>query len=289
MDMKEYVDSLFLEYENDEALEDFKEELLTNLADRIDNLRGKGMDEQAAFAKATAELGDVSALAGEIGRKKKREVLEHVYMKTTNYMSMPRILAYVVCGAVLAFGIVAALLAWLHTRNAASGIGALLPLCTLPLSVFVFLGLTQETAATEPMPWKRALVYALDAELLMFGIIASVLTYLTHELGLKGAIATLLPFVLPGTALLAFLLLTEKNRSKPWVAALQREWAKQDLMRFENPVLAKRYGLLSGALWTFAAAVFIVTTFLAGLKISWVVFVFAAAFQMLVEFSFCSE
>jgi hypothetical protein len=60
---KELVDSLFEGYEQTAELADFKEELLSNLNDKLESLVKKGMDSETAFAKVSAELGDISALA----------------------------------------------------------------------------------------------------------------------------------------------------------------------------------------------------------------------------------
>jgi hypothetical protein len=86
MGTQKYVDGLFSGYEQTPTLCDFKEELRSNLNDRIANLIKKGMSEQMAFDKATTELGDISALADEISLKKKKEVFSEMYMKTKNYM-----------------------------------------------------------------------------------------------------------------------------------------------------------------------------------------------------------
>jgi hypothetical protein len=77
---KELVDSLFEGYEQTAELADFKEELLSNLNDKLESLVKKGMDSETAFAKASAELGDISALADELSLKKRKEVFEEVYI-----------------------------------------------------------------------------------------------------------------------------------------------------------------------------------------------------------------
>lgn len=72
MNTREYIDSLFSDYQKTSALEDFKEELKSFLDERIRTLVKGGMDEKDAFEKATSELGDISAVADEISRKKKQ-------------------------------------------------------------------------------------------------------------------------------------------------------------------------------------------------------------------------
>jgi hypothetical protein len=41
--------------------------------------------------------------------------------------------------------------------------------------------------------------------------------------------------------------------------------------------------MFSGAIWIFAAGIFILLGFLIGFKFSWLVFIFAVAFQLLVQ------
>jgi hypothetical protein len=52
---------------------------------------------------------------------------------------------------------------------------------------------------------------------------------------------------------------------------------------WNDPVIASRFGMFSGAIWIFAAGLFILLGFLIGFKFSWLVFVFAIAFQLLVQ------
>jgi hypothetical protein len=52
---------------------------------------------------------------------------------------------------------------------------------------------------------------------------------------------------------------------------------------WSDPVIAGRFGMFSGAIWIFAAGLFILFGFLIGFKYSWPVFVFAIAFQLLLQ------
>ena len=138
MNAKELVDSMFEGYENTAALGDFKEELLDNLNAKIESLIKKGMDADAAFAKASAELGDVSVFADELSLKKRKEVFEEVYMDMKAYMTPGRVAAYVIFGAVALFGITVACITLFATRetglndyiNFAAFFGAMMPFLT---------------------------------------------------------------------------------------------------------------------------------------------------------------
>ena len=96
------------------------------------------------------------------------------------------------------------------------------------------------------------------------------------------SIGSLIPFALPGSVLLAFLLLTEKSRHKPWVVEQQAAWAERMKEQFADPYAAMRFGLRSGALWIFAAALFIALGFMIGFQYSWLAFLFAIAAQLLI-------
>lgn len=115
----------------------------------------------------------------------------------------------------------------------------LLPFGMTSILGLVYLGLTQETASREKMTWKRALWYVATSGLFLFGILVFVITYFAQEAGLPHAIASLIPFALPGLALGVFLVLTEKDRRKPWVIELRKKlsrgkWSVSPVRRSRN-------------------------------------------------------
>jgi hypothetical protein len=96
-------------------------------------------------------------------------------------------------------------------------------------------------------------------------------------------------FALPGIALGIFLVLTEKERSKPWVLKQREAHMKVATERFENPVVAQKFGLICGALWIGALAAFVLLTFTVGLKFSWLAIAVALVVQLLVLARFMQE
>ncbi|HOQ10592.1 MAG TPA: permease prefix domain 1-containing protein [Syntrophomonadaceae bacterium] len=286
MNTREYIDSLFSDYQKTSALEDFKEELKSFLDERIRTLVKGGMDEKDAFEKATSELGDISAVADEISRKKKQELIGEMYLKTTHYMSTWRIALYVLCGAVFGFGVIVAAISEYFSGDVNAPLGSLLVFGGIPILVFLFLWLTQETATREAMEWKRALLYVVTAGVFLFGVFVFLVTYFEKSAGLPYAIATLIPFVLPSSAFGVFLILTEKDRSKPWVIKQREEYMKRSLERFGDPVQEMRFGLFSAALWIAGIAAFILLTILFGFKFSWLAIVAALIGQMLILATF---
>ena len=307
MRTKEFVDSLFKGYEETAALADFKEELLGNLNAKIESFTKKGMDAEEAFAKASAELGDVSALADELSLKKRKEVFEEVYMDIRNFMDAKRVGGYVTFGALALFGIISAVIVFFATGRRISNIdltavfATMLPFLTAAVAGFTWLGLTQETASEYPVSKKRAAWYAAGAGLIAFGLLTVPVVLFgrlneeAHEalgaipslngggLEILGAISVLIPFVLPGIGILAFLGLTEKDRLKPWAKDFRDKTVKREMEMWSDPATAMRFGVFSGAIWIFAVGLFLLLGFLIGFKFSWLVFIFATAFQLLIQ------
>jgi hypothetical protein len=297
MTTKDFVQSLFKDYEESTKLKDFMEELQSNLDDRIASLVKKGLPENEAFAKTTAELGDITVLADEMSLKRRQEVYRDAYMGIRRYMKAPRVTAYIFFGAVLAFGLITAALVYFSTRgegvpSQTAGFealvplfGTLMPFVTCGIAGLVFLGLTQETSAAYPMKKKRALWYTLAAVLITFSLTMMPLTYFATIEGIPqvGAIGLLIPFGLPGAGLLAFLALTEKNRLKPWMRDRVMENWKKEYEQARTGPAAARFALFSGAIWIGAAGCFLLFGFLAGFKYSWIVFIFAVALQLAVQ------
>jgi len=266
------------------------------------------MDTGAAFAKASAELGDVSALADELSLKKRKEVFEEVYMDIRNFMSVKKVVGYVVFGVLALFGIISAMIVFFAAGNRNSNIelnavfATMLPFLTAAVTGFTWLGMTQETASVYPVSKKRAAWYAAGAGLIAFGLLTVPVVLFgnrlkdgVHEtlgaipamngggLEILGAISVLIPFVLPGIGILVFLGLTEKDRLKPWAKDFRDKTVKREMEMWSDPAIASRFGMFSGAIWIFAVGLFVLFGFLLGFKFSWLVFVFAVAFQLFVQ------
>ena len=308
MNAQNYVKSLFKDFEETAALKDFMEEIQSNLEERTANLIKKGLAEEEAFARASAELGDISVLADEMSLKRRQEVYQDAYLGIQQYMTPRRVAAYVLFGIVLVFGIAAALIVyfstakhsgfWYNGESLVAASAALLPFFVAAVAGFTFLGVTQETADCYPINKKRAVWYTLAAGLMAFGIILfPVIFFATSkdyglpegnhyasiiaEHGLVAALPAEIPFLIPGIGLLVFLCLTEKNRRKPWAANHYKEMLNPEF--WQDPVQSARFGMFSGAIWIFAVGLFIALGFALGFKYSWLVFIFATALQLLVQ------
>jgi len=307
MEAKEFVDSLFKGYEETPALADFKEELLANLNAKIEDLVKKGMEPGAAFTKASAELGDVSALADDLSLKKRTEVFEDAYMGVSRYMPAGRVAGYVVFGVLAFFGITVALITLFAVKGVNIGFdgpidwtgffATMMPFLVAAIAGFTFLGVTQETASMYPVDKKRAVWYTVAAALIAFGIFTMPIVYFSIRIAnniaseitnynfeaLVPVLGILIPFVLPGIGILVYLCLTEKDRLKPWAKDFRNKAVAQEMALWNDPAVAMRFGMFSGAIWIFAVGLFLLLGFIISFKFSWLVFIFAVAFQLVIQ------
>lgn len=283
-DVKSYVESLFKDYEDTPALQEFKEEITSNLLARIDDLKTSGMDEDEAFKKAVSELGDITSIADEISKQKRNELLHQMYIDRQTKIGVKHAIGYVVSGFVLLFGVLVGLMTYFSNNVVFHGVSSAMPFIVAAAAGFVFLALTQETAMKYPMDWKRALIYAILTGVILFGLMTALVLYFMENRDMNAVLAVLIPFVLPELGLLVFMLLTEEKRYKPWVIKEKETILEQHAKVYGDPVRMEKRGLLSGALWICAFALFLFIGFLAGWKYAVIVFLFAIAAEILIEY-----
>jgi hypothetical protein len=148
-----------------------------------------------------------------------------------------------------------------------------------------------------PVSKKRAVWYTIAATLIAFGVFTMPIVYFGVRIAdnifsvisgynlevLVPVIGMLIPFVLPGAGILVFLVLTEKDRLKPWAKDFRDKAVAREIALWNDPATAARFGMFSGAIWIFATGLFILLGFLIGFKFSWLVFIFAVAFQLVIQ------
>lgn len=283
-DVKNYVDGLFKDYEHTSALQEFKEEIISNLYVRIEDLENNGVNKKEAFTKAVSELGDVTSIADELSRQKRNEIINKMYVHQKTKVGLKHAIGYVVAGSLLLFGILVGFIGYFSHGVISYSISSMMLFLVLSGTGFTFLGLTQETASNYPMSWKRALVYAVAVGATLFGLTTSAMLYFLDYTGMNTALGTLIPFVLPGLGVLVFLLLTEKKRHKPWVIEEREMTMERYAKVYRDPIRKEQRGMLSGALWMMAFALFLLIGFLAGWKYAMIVILFAIAAEILIEY-----
>jgi len=69
----------------------------------------------------------------------------------------------------------------------------------------------------------------------------------------------------------------------PQQQPLHENAIKEEMAIWNDPATAARFGMWSGAIWIFAAALFFLFGFIVGFRYSWVAFVFATAIQLVLQ------
>jgi hypothetical protein len=291
---KIYVDRLFANYDDTQELRDFKEEITVNLRERVKELSQEGIGEDEAFEKASAELGDITAVADDAARQKRTETIGQMYVKAK--VPLTKRTAF---GVAAATGFTLASLG-LVLAGIISG-GAHLMYYTMPFyaasatlaigcGLYVFFGLTQETAAHYAMRGGRAGAYALVC---LVGVLAVCMLAVTFWLDYWQLATAIIYFkfalLLPVVCCLVFLLATEPKRQKQWLRTMIDSELESQFSGFTHgyyhnsfvdPVRAARFGVLSGALWLLAIALFVTLGVFVGWHISWLPPLFALPIQV---------
>src|SRR5690625_3721620 len=113
MDLKQFIDHAFEKYEESAKLIDFKEELLTNLQDRLNSLEATGLNRSEALKEIKTEFADINQIADEMSLAKKKEVFEVQYMSLRHFVTKPRAAIYTILGVLAIFGLITAGLSYL--------------------------------------------------------------------------------------------------------------------------------------------------------------------------------
>ncbi|MGE5485371.1 MAG: hypothetical protein ACM3X4_10175 [Ignavibacteriales bacterium] len=85
-----------------------------------------------------------------------------------------------------------------------------------------------------------------------------------------------------------YLALTETNREKEWARQLTDRWAAEceQSLTFQHSTV--RLGL-SGALWLFSIAIFLIIGLKGGWRYAWIVFIFACGVEALLSVAFAAR
>jgi len=280
MELKTFIDEAFEKYEETFELADFKEELLSNLQDRLSSLESSGVKRVDALKQIETELVDINKIADEMSLEKKKEVFEMRYMSLKNFITKPRAAIYTILGMIIVSEVIIALATYLNSGKVETLTRIMLVTLAFPCSGLTYLGLTQETPARNPMHPMRALSYAIAIFILLFGalFVATLIFWETQTL--VGALKILIPIVLPSIGLIVFLMITESEHRKLWVlkeVEKQNEWTKN----FEASGKAQTFGIISGGIWVLAIGAFILLLLIKLWFFSWLPLVAATGVEMM--------
>lgn len=271
--VKRYVDNLFLEIYQTKELNELKEEMTSNLLEKIKDFIDNGHGENEAFNKSVSDLGDTSELVEGLKKASKQRIYEDMHKKQP--IDKKYVIGYIVASVILIIGIMISGIRYLDTKDLFSTVRIILPFFITSVGLFIYLGLTQETTQVYGMKNSRAIGYSLASMILMLGLGLSGLSYL-NGIKLSKILGTFMLSVIPSAILYIYLGLTEKNRSKVnW----QQEWVKY----YSDPKSMMIYGNIIGALWIFTFGAIPLVGFKLSWKYAWIPFIVAIGIQLIID------
>jgi len=167
-----YIDDLFSGVGTSQQLFDLKEELSTNMKEKIADYKSRGMEDEQAFQEAVISMGDLSGLVDDMRQLGQDTAKQSVYTTMTARISTAGIIAGVL---LVLFGILTVTMLYYMEEEAVSIVGS---------GIFIVAGgalitysiLTRETHNKYAMNKIRAALYALSIGLLLFSMFTGVIT-----------------------------------------------------------------------------------------------------------------
>ncbi len=204
-----YFDNLFSGVGSSQQLFELKEELITNMKEKIADYRARGMNDEQAFKEAVVSMGDLSGLVDDMRKLGQDMTRQSVYSSMANRISA----GFIVVGVLLAlFGIfVIAMTYYMNLeREAVAGSGIFV---VAGGTLFTYGLLTRETSRKYAMNKIRAALYGLSIGLILFGLFCAVMTHFAVG-ETYVSIASLMFFFMGGVGLFLILALTGTDRRK---------------------------------------------------------------------------
>ncbi|SFB07319.1 hypothetical protein SAMN04488072_106201 [Lentibacillus halodurans] len=208
--IQKYIDGLFSDVGESQELFDLKEELTTNIKEKVMDFKKRDMTEDEALKEAIISIGDLSGLVNDMRERGRDAAKKSVYSSMTARISAAGVIAGVL---LVLFGMFVS--AMLYFMKAIPGIAVAGP------SIFIICGvilltysiLIRETKKKFGMNKIRSGLYALSAGLILFSLYAGLTARLaTGEMYV--AISSSMIFVIVGIGLWLGLLLTGNDRKK---------------------------------------------------------------------------
>lgn len=204
-----YVNGLFSGVGESQQLFDLKEELITNLNEKIADYKKTGMDEELAFKEAVSSLGDLSGLVDDMRVIGKDKAKQAIYTTMTARVSTAGLIAGIV---VILFGILTTLMLYFMNLplEAVSGPAIFI---VIGGAIVTYSALTRETSRKYAMSKVRAILYALSIGLILFSVFVAFITrFATGEMFI--AISSFMVFFLVGIGFFLSLIFSGKDRKK---------------------------------------------------------------------------
>ncbi len=204
-----YFDNLFSGVGSSQQLFELKEELTTNMKEKIADYRARGMNEEQAFKEAIVSMGDLSGLVDDMRKLGQDTARMNIYSSMANRISA----GFIVVGVLLAmFGMFVIAMTYFMKLEGVAVAGS---------GIFVVAGcmlltyglLTRETGFKYAMNKIRAALYGLSVGLILFGLFCAAVTHFAVG-ETYVSIASMMFFFMGGVGLFLLLVLTGSDRSK---------------------------------------------------------------------------
>ncbi|AXF57385.1 permease prefix domain 1-containing protein [Salicibibacter kimchii] len=207
--IQNYIDDLFVDVGRSQELFDMKEELSTNLKEKIADYKSRGSEEDEAFKEAVISMGDLSGLVDDMRKHGQEEAKKSVYSTKAARISTAGLIA----GTVLVlFGFFNSLMLFFMDVPDVAVVGPFI-FIVAGGALLTYSALTRETSKRFAMNKVRASLYALAIGLVLFGLQAALSAgFATGEMFI--AISSLMVFFIAGIGLFLGLILTGASRRK---------------------------------------------------------------------------
>ncbi|WP_018924314.1 permease prefix domain 1-containing protein [Salsuginibacillus kocurii] len=207
--VEQYIEKLFADVGKSQQLIELKEELTTNMKEKVRDYTSRGMNEEEAFKEAVVSMGDLSGLVEDMRQAGQESAKQSVYSSMSNRISTGGIIIGVM---LILFGVLNTLMLYFM---------GLPPQSVVSTSIFVVPGgvlivyaiATRETKKKYGMGKARATLFAVSIGLILFGFFAGATSgFATNEAYV--AVASSMVFLLMGIGLLLWSLFTGVDRRK---------------------------------------------------------------------------
>ncbi|EZH64889.1 hypothetical protein DH09_20490 [Bacillaceae bacterium JMAK1] len=204
-----YINHLFKNVGSSQEAYEMKEELFSNMKEKISDYKSRGLEEDQAFKEAKASLGDLSGLIEDLQRSSQEEAKQNMYTSKSARISKVGIVASAV---LILFGTLTSLMLVFMDLESVSVVGPNI-FTVSGGALLVYSILTIETTKRYAMHQGRAALYALAIGTMLFAVFVGFSAgAATGEMFI--AISSLMVFLIAGFALWLGLLLSGRSRKK---------------------------------------------------------------------------